>query len=72
MTQPETIRNRIRARLLDKGISLSSWGQTKGYSSGFVRKVVSRFAGKNVRPQMGISLAIIESLEQETGVRICG
>ena len=72
MTQAETIRTRIRARLLDKGISLSSWERTKGYTDGFVRKVVSRFAGIDKRPQKGKTLAIIEALELETGVKICG
>ena len=68
----EGVRNLLRARLLEKGISLSDWERSKGYPDGVVRMVVSRFAGKDKRPNRGQSLCIIEALELETGVKICG
>ena len=72
MKQPTAIRNILRAKLLEKGSSLSSWERSKGYPDGVVRMVVSRFAGKDKRPNRGQSLCIIEALELETGVKICG
>ncbi len=72
MKQFNTTRNSLRAKLLEKGLSLTAWGRRKGYGDGVVRVVVSRFAGKNTRPGRGQSLEIIEALEAETGIKICG
>ena len=72
MKQFNTTRNSLRAKLLEKGLSLTAWEREKGYGNGVVRVVVSRFAGKDARPNGGQSLEIIEALEAETGIRICG
>lgn len=66
----EGVRNLLRARLLEKGFSLSTWEREKGYNG--VRTMIYRFAGKDKRPWGKQARAIIEALESETGIKICG
>lgn len=63
---------KIRAKLLEKGITLTDWARNKGYSQRTVYQTLWRFADTDKRPSSGISLAIIEKLESETGIKICG
>ena len=70
MTQFDTIKNAVRAKLLLKGFSLSAWERAKGYNG--VRMTIYRFAGKDKRPRGKQARAIIEALESETGIKICG
>lgn len=72
MSDPKTIRNYIRARLLEKNMTVTSWEKSNGYAEGVVAKIISRFAGQEKRPNRGISKLIIEELESETGIHICG
>lgn len=73
MSPNQTMRNLLRARLLEKkGLSIDEWEKTHGYAKGVVHKIISRFIGQPKRPCGEISLSIIEALEQETGVKICG
>lgn len=72
MSDPKTIRNYIRARLLEKNMTIASWGENNGYAEGVVAKIISRFAGQDKRPNKGVSLKIIEQMESETGINICG
>lgn len=72
MSDPKTTRNFIRARLLERDFTISNWEKTHGYAKGVVPKIISRFAGQEKRPGKGVSLSIIEQLEAETGVIICG
>ena len=72
MTGNQTIRNRIRARLIEKGMSLDSWARAHGYLEGVVPSTVSRYCGKDKRPIGKQAREIIEALEAETGVKICG
>ena len=65
-------RNLLRAKLLEKGFSLTSWERAQGFSNGIVRVAVSRFAGKDKRPRGQQTRKIIEALEAETGIKICG
>ncbi len=72
MTQDATIRNFLRANLLQQGKTISSWARERGLAVSFVTKIISRFAGTEKRPSRGQSLEIIEALEAETGIKICG
>lgn len=73
MSQVEAIRRTIKARLIEKGFSLRSWEHSEGYSDGFARKTISRFAGNPKRPGQGSkTLEVIAKLEEVTGIKICG
>lgn len=72
MRSAATIRIVARAALLAQGHSLSSWARSHGYAPGVVTKIFSRFAGSPKRPKRGRSLAIIEALERETAMTLCG
>lgn len=72
MSDSKTIRNYVRARLLEKNQTITTWEEVHGYAKGVVPKIISRFAGQEKRPGKGVSLSIIEQLEAETGVKICG
>jgi hypothetical protein len=53
-------------------MSIDGWARTHGYLNGVVPKIISRYIGKGKRPNGGKSLEIIEALEAETGIKICG
>lgn len=72
MTRTQTIRNSLRARLIERGTSIDGWAREHGYLEGVVPKIISRYIGTNKRPSGAQSLAIIEALEAETGIKICG
>ena len=72
MLQSAATRNSLRGLLLLKGMTLSGWARAHGYPVNMVTGMVSRFAGKEARPGRGISLEIIEALEEDTGIKICG
>ena len=72
MLQTAATRNSLRGILLLKGLSLSEWARSHGYQVSLVTGLVSRFAGTGKRPGRGVSLEIIEALEQDTGIKICG
>ena len=66
-------RNFIRARLIEQGTNLDAWAREHGYKERTVSKVISRFIGNDGKPPEGsISREIIDALEADTGVRICG
>lgn len=74
MPPVETSRHIVRARLLEEtGASLRRWARDHDYAEGVIGKVLSRFLGKPYRPTPGtMSLAIIEGLEADTGLTLCG
>lgn len=62
----------IRASLLWKGMTLTEWATMNGFKPRTLSQVLWRYGGKNDRPQTGQALAMIEALEAETGIKICG
>ena len=72
MLQTTATRNSIRGLLLLKGMTVSGWARKNCYRENLVTGLISRFAGKSNRPHKGLSLEIIEKLEAETGIKICG
>ena len=73
MSDIMTMRNQVRGLLIMQGKSLRSWAKENGYPYGNVGKIVERFAGNGRRPRIGSrSLEVIEALERDTGIRICG
>ena len=73
MIKMSTSANRkIRASLLEKGLTLTDWARSKGFSRRSVYQTLWRFADTDKRPNTGISLSIIAQLEAETGIKICG
>ena len=72
MLQTTATKKSLRGLLLLKGLTLSAWARENGYTANLVTGLVSRFAGKEKRPKSGVSLKVIEALERDTGMRICG
>lgn len=74
MTNPITIKNFVKGELMKRrGMTLGTWGESKGFSKSTVRVYLMRFAGTKRRPPEGtISLEVISELEAETGIKICG
>lgn len=73
MSESTTTRNLLRARLMEKGTSIERWGRDHGYIHGVTHRVVCRFIGKAKRPRENTdSERIINGLEAETGIKICG
>jgi hypothetical protein len=73
MSKKQTTKNLIRARLIEQGTNTQRWAAERGYKEGVVGKIIDRFAGLDERPRPGTqSRQIIDDLEADTGVRICG
>jgi hypothetical protein len=72
MFQAEATRKSLRGILLLKGLTLYGWANENGYSRHVVTALVSRYVGKNKRPMRGMSLEVIEKLERDTGIKLCG
>ena len=73
MSQSTTIRNLLRARLIEKGMNIEKWGRENGYTRGVVQQILSRYAGKPKRPsEPSQTCDIITGLEKYTGIKICG
>ena len=64
--------NVMRARLLEKGLTVEGWARTQSISEGVASKVVSRYAGQEKRPRGHRSKEVIEGLEALTGMKLCG
>ncbi len=68
-----TIRNLVRGKLLLQGKTLHAWATDRGFSPKVAARMFARFAGESKRPKAGTkSLAVIEALEKDTGIKICG
>ena len=67
-----SINQRIRSKLLERGLSLTEWARIEAYNPKTVSQTLWRYAGKDKGPERGIALSIIERLEAETGIKICG
>ena len=70
--EQQQIKNTMRARLMEKGLTVEGWAREQGYGEGVAAKIVVRFVGKNKRPKGPVATKIIEGLETETGLRLCG
>jgi hypothetical protein len=68
----QQLRNTMRARLLEKGLTVETWARALGFSEGVASKVVSRYIGKEKRPIGPTATRVIEGLERESGMRLCG
>ena len=62
----------VRGVLLKNGETIADWARKKGYNPTNVARYLARWSGKNKRPRGQQTLEIIEELESETGVKICG
>lgn len=71
-TNENRINRQIRAVLLEQGVTLTDWAIGKDFQPRTVFQTLWRFAGADKRPRRGIALSIVEQLESETGVKICG
>jgi hypothetical protein len=72
-TKGQTIMNTLRARLIERGSNIDDWARSHGYKEGTARRIIVRFAGKDKRPQAdSLSRQIIDAIEAETGVQVCG
>jgi hypothetical protein len=69
----QAIMNTLRARLIERGSNIDDWARSHGHKEGTVRRIISRFVGKDKRPQADtLSRQIIDDIEADTGVQICG
>lgn len=72
MSESKT-RNFIRARLIERGTNLDAWARSRGFKERSVSTIITRYIGSDSKPPEGsISREIIDALEADTGVRICG
>jgi hypothetical protein len=69
LTQRTSIRTQLRAQLLLKGVTLTSWALEHGYLPNFVTKVVSLYCGGSGNPRGEKTLEVIKGLETLSGVR---
>ncbi len=73
MQKRTTIRNILRARLIEKGTNIEEWGRDNGYGRGVVHRILCRYVDTSKRPTApSKTFDIITSLEKYTGVKICG
>ena len=73
MQKRTTIRNILRARLIEKGTNIEEWGRDKGYGHGVVHRILCRYIGTPKRPKApSKTFDIITGLEHYTGIKICG
>lgn len=66
------VNQQIRSQLLGFGFTLADWSRRKGFKPATVQQTLWRYAGKSDGPKRGIALSIINQLEFETGIKICG
>ena len=62
----------VRGVLLKKGETIADWARKHRYNPTSVSRYLLRWSGKDKRPRGQQTREIIEALELETGVRICG
>lgn len=62
----------VRRVLLKKGEMVADWARRKGYDPTCASWYLLRWGGKKKRPRGRQTREIIEALEIETGVKICG
>lgn len=62
----------VRSALLKNGETVADWARKHGYAPMHVNRYLTRWSGKNKRPFGIQTKEIIETLEQETGIKICG
>ena len=65
-------RERMKMLMREKGLTIEGWARSQGINEGIASKVVSRYVGKERRPSGVTGIRIIEGLEAETGVKLCG
>ena len=68
----DPVYNKIRGKLIEKGSNVKAWAKEKGFSPEATKVVLYRYCGRNYRPSGPKSKEIIEAIEAETGVRVCG
>ena len=66
------IKDTMHIRLRKKGLTVESWARSRGISEGVASKAVSRYGGKARRPIGRRGIEVIEGLEKETGLVLCG
>lgn len=62
----------VRGVLLKKGETVADWARRKGYDPTCASRYLLRWGGRNKRPRGRQTREIIEALESETGIKICG
>lgn len=62
----------VRGALMKKGETIADWARRSGFNPIFASRYLLRWGGKKGRPRGEKTRAVIEALEAETGIRICG
>jgi len=62
----------VRAFLLKKGETIAGWARKHGYNPVHAARYLGRWSGKANRPRGAQTRNIIEALEKDTGIKICG
>lgn len=65
-------KQKIRAALLGRGMTLADWARNKKLKATTVTQILARYAGKNTRPKRGITKKVIDMLESELLIKVCG
>ena len=66
------IKDTMHIRLREKGLTVEGWARSRCINEGIASKAVSRYVGKARRPGGRRGMEIIEGLEKETGLTLCG
>ena len=62
----------VRAVLLKKGETIAGWARKHGYNPVHAARYLVRWSGREGRPRGPQTRTIIEALEKDTGIKICG
>ena len=62
----------VRAFLLKEGETIAGWARKHGYNPVHAARYLGRWSGKANRPRGAQTRTIIEALEKDTGIKICG
>ena len=62
----------MKAFLLKKEKTIAGWAKKHGYNPVHVVRYLGRWSGRANRPRGAQTRAIIEALEKDTGIKICG
>ena len=67
------VMSKVRNALERRGWTLTQWARENGFNENSVYVFLKRWSGRNRRPRSGfLTQKVIEALERDTEVRICG
>lgn len=62
----------VRAVLLKEGKSIAGWAREYGFNPVHAARYLLRWSDREKRPRGHQTRTIIEALEKDTGIKICG